>query len=312
MESQYYSMFRLKNTRTGEVFEAKTKEDLQLGVFYLVKRELGAGVTMPKSTEAQKAQAVASYTYVLYYCASTGKPYEFAFDTYNPSNANDKKLYRAVGEVLGVKIIYPSKALKSQAINAMYSSSSCGVTATCSKVYTAKLPYLVSVPSPYDTDEYITKYSNRDHKNTATFTITLQDLLEAVADDEGLATDELYRETKGDMPIYARSWDGGEGKYVYETNLYYYKSGKKTYIKGRDLRSAVSGMRSHAFKVTAYDEKTDKLTIVTEGYGHGLGLSQYGAVGYANEAGWTYDQILAHYYSITDSTAYQLVAPKWG
>jgi stage II sporulation protein D len=31
------------------------------------------------------------------------------------------------------------------------------------------------------------------------------------------------------------------------------------------------------------------------GFGHGVGMSQYGAYGYA-ENGWTYDQILAHYY----------------
>jgi stage II sporulation protein D len=32
------------------------------------------------------------------------------------------------------------------------------------------------------------------------------------------------------------------------------------------------------------------------GWGHGVGMSQYGALGYANE-GWTYDQILAHFYT---------------
>jgi len=32
------------------------------------------------------------------------------------------------------------------------------------------------------------------------------------------------------------------------------------------------------------------------GWGHGVGMSQYGALGYANE-GWTYDEILAHYYT---------------
>jgi stage II sporulation protein D len=31
------------------------------------------------------------------------------------------------------------------------------------------------------------------------------------------------------------------------------------------------------------------------GWGHGVGMSQYGALGFAND-GWTYDQILAHYY----------------
>ena len=32
------------------------------------------------------------------------------------------------------------------------------------------------------------------------------------------------------------------------------------------------------------------------GWGHGVGMSQYGALGYANE-GWTYDQILQHFYT---------------
>ena len=32
------------------------------------------------------------------------------------------------------------------------------------------------------------------------------------------------------------------------------------------------------------------------GWGHGVGMSQYGALGFANE-GWTYDRILAHFYT---------------
>ena len=39
----------------------------------------------------------------------------------------------------------------------------------------------------------------------------------------------------------------------------------------------------------------DSFTFDGRGYGHGIGLSQYGAKGMA-EAGYTYDQILAHYY----------------
>src|SRR5687768_8473811 len=31
------------------------------------------------------------------------------------------------------------------------------------------------------------------------------------------------------------------------------------------------------------------------GWGHGVGMSQYGALGFANE-GWTYDRILGHFY----------------
>ena len=40
------------------------------------------------------------------------------------------------------------------------------------------------------------------------------------------------------------------------------------------------------------------LYISGGGYGHGIGMSQYGAYGYALH-GWTYQQILAHYYTGT-------------
>src|SRR5215213_3252404 len=38
-----------------------------------------------------------------------------------------------------------------------------------------------------------------------------------------------------------------------------------------------------------------RFTIRGAGYGHGVGMSQYGAMGYASH-GWTHDRILAHYY----------------
>jgi stage II sporulation protein D len=40
----------------------------------------------------------------------------------------------------------------------------------------------------------------------------------------------------------------------------------------------------------------DVVTFVTSGYGHGVGMSQYGANGMA-EQGYAYHEILAHYYS---------------
>jgi stage II sporulation protein D len=46
-------------------------------------------------------------------------------------------------------------------------------------------------------------------------------------------------------------------------------------------------------------DAASKFTIRGAGYGHGVGMSQYGAYGYALH-GWTYDDILAHYY--TDTT----------
>ena len=42
-----------------------------------------------------------------------------------------------------------------------------------------------------------------------------------------------------------------------------------------------------------------KVTITTKGFGHGVGMSQYGALGMAKE-GYTYDKILKHYYLNTE------------
>jgi SpoIID/LytB domain protein len=42
-----------------------------------------------------------------------------------------------------------------------------------------------------------------------------------------------------------------------------------------------------------------ELTFTGHGWGHGRGMGQYGALGYAVNSGWTYQQILGHYYSNT-------------
>ena len=60
----------------------------------------------------------------------------------------------------------------------------------------------------------------------------------------------------------------------------------------RDRRTALS-LRSAAFTITYTEEKV--FSITTHGYGHGVGMSQYGANAMAL-AGKTYEEILAHYY----------------
>ena len=69
---------------------------------------------------------------------------------------------------------------------------------------------------------------------------------------------------------------------------------------GVEVRKAL-GLRSAAFTV----ETTEDIVIFhTKGYGHRVGMSQYGADAMA-VAGNTYDQILAHYYQGTQLVQYQ-------
>ncbi len=68
-------------------------------------------------------------------------------------------------------------------------------------------------------------------------------------------------------------------------------SGGKVYT-GTELRS-ILGLRSTAFSVTAEE---DGLRIKTRGFGHRVGMSQYGADAMARE-GKTWQEILTYYYT---------------
>ena len=65
-------------------------------------------------------------------------------------------------------------------------------------------------------------------------------------------------------------------------------------FKGTDVYNKLS-LKSTDFEIELYG---DNLKITTKGYGHGVGMSQYGALGMAKE-GYTYEEILKHYYKDT-------------
>ena len=71
--------------------------------------------------------------------------------------------------------------------------------------------------------------------------------------------------------------------------------GTKT-LRGRDIRAALR-LRSTRFSIEI-DEDTEQVTIAGYGFGHGVGMSQWGARSLA-EQGWSFDQILQHYYQST-------------
>ena len=73
---------------------------------------------------------------------------------------------------------------------------------------------------------------------------------------------------------------------------------------GVQLRQLL-GLRSTAFAVQAH---ADSISITTKGYGHRVGMSQYGADAMAT-SGSTFDQILAHYYPGTALSELNTEAP---
>ncbi len=304
-ESVYASRIRLHNTSTGTVYSGETREGLQMAVTALVKHEIGSARLAEKSTAAWQAHAVLSYTHLAEICYDS-RTYSIALGS-DPdlNNAVDKRIYDAVGEVLGIKLMDLSKTSEYDKLALIfYFASAPGTTASCHKVYTANLPYLQSVSSP-ETEELVDYYYGSSGSLTRTTQIGYTELLRELEDLVGYP---IEAETNSEEPytLYAVEYDGN---YVYRTNLYYYnKNGVKTSVTGYDVRRAM-GLRSHAFEVTAQDG--DTLTLQVSGHGHGVGFSQIGAAIYANEYGWTYDQILAHYFSITPTSPQQLCLPRW-
>ncbi|MCD8116856.1 MAG: stage II sporulation protein D [Oscillospiraceae bacterium] len=161
-----------------------------------------------------------------------------------------------------------------EAIQAAFHASSAGSTESSEEVWSA-LPYLVSVISPEssaDVPGLIT---------TAAFSP------EALAEALGL-------EDTGDDPS---QWIG-------ETSLDSAGRVAAIVIGGRELTGTYVrtclGLRSTDFSLS-WDGEQFVFTVA--GSGHGVGMSQYGAKVYAAQ-GWTYQEILAHYYPGTVLAVY--------
>ena len=333
-EYDFMSYIAVKNSGRFNGFAAdedgilrpKTKEQLQLLIAGIVKAELGSASTMVNSTEAQKAQAVASYSYLLHYNTHSGA-YPYSVSAIDLSNKWDKMIYDAVGDVVGVKMVNTAKtSIPSMTLQTVYSASTGGYSASSNRVWVGALPYAKSVVSQYDDAITNAKYGGRNF--VATKTITRDELYQKVKAwfeaqfpkdkyPNYSMPEEQFTTASGQLPLRALSYDGdgsaGTGdawNYVFHTNFYYVDGkGNQKPLTGYNMRN-ILGLRSHAFRTT-YDEATQTVTITTQGWGHGVGLSQMGAVGYANEAGWNYVQILRHYYSVTDTSTHQIVTPVW-
>ena len=251
---------------------------------------LGAvAAEMPASfpEEALKAQAVASRTYALY-CASGGKHGEAADLCADPGccqawlsldrlrenwgadyESRLSRIRAAVEATEGEILVYEGKP-----VFAAFHSSSAGATEDCGAVWNPR-PYLVSVSSP-ETAGDVPGY--------------LSSLRCAPLDFRDVVL-SAYPEADFSGP--EESWIGalardGSGR-VESLEL------GGVPIPGTALRKLFS-LRSTAFGLE-YSEGTFVFTVT--GFGHGVGMSQYGAMVLARE-GWDYRQILAHYYAGTE------------
>ncbi len=226
--------------------------------------------------EAIKAQAVAAYTYVKY-CNKYGSyPSVLLSETVNDS------VRVLVSSVIGKAVYYDDNY-----IQAVYSASSAGYTASSETVWGNAYPYLTSVYCELDA-QYDPNYGRK-----AVF--TSEDIKSRVYNATGIA---LTGDPSGWLSIDERA----DGNYVTQVNVggyhsYTNSSGKSVKISGSVFREKIMtyDIRSAAFDIS-YDSSSDQFTITTYGFGHGVGMSQNGANALATYWGWDYKQILEFYY----------------
>ena len=233
---------------------------------------------MPASfeVEALKAQAVAARTYSLR-CLG-GSKHEGALCTSSKccqaycepegyirnggTYENVRKVFEAVTQTAGEVLYFEDKL-----IMATYFSSAGNATEDAKAVWGSAYPYLTAVSSPEGDDRY----------NGETVTFTAEEFQE-----------KLGLTLKGKP----ESWFGA-ATYTTGGGVDRIKIGGTQY-KGTTLREKL-GLRSTDFTITTTDST---VTFTTNGYGHRVGMSQYGADAMA-ATGSDYEAILLHYYTGT-------------
>lgn len=227
-------------------------------------------------TEALKAQAVVARTYTLRRLEGEGKHKNAVVCTKSsccqgyltPMDYLDQggtqelldKVFTAVMETSGQVIIYDGEL-----IDATYFSCSGGETEDAKAVWGAEIPYLQSTESPGE--EKAAHYVDTQKFSLEEFCRCLniklagnpQNWIEKITYTEGGGVDTIF--------ICGQEY------------------------KGTALRQKL-GLRSTAFVITIVGST---VTITTKGYGHRVGMSQYGADAMAVQ-GKNYAEILTHYY----------------
>lgn len=241
--------------------------------------------------EALKAQAIAARTYVIYkmennitsghknsaVCTNSAHCQAYtSYDDLKKIKGEDwiksdyVKVKKAVDDTKGQIVSYEEKA-----ILPLYFSTSSGKTENSKDVFSTQYPYLVSVDSPYEENspKYSTTYSIKKSK----FIKYIKNIYPQI----NISLDKLDKE----VSIVDRT-DGGCVKVIEVGNVK---------ISGTDMRKILN-LNSANFTI---NYNNDEMNFIVKGYGHGVGMSQWGAEGMAKK-GYKYYDILFHYFKGTD------------
>lgn len=278
-----YEYIKVYNTRTEKVEEIELED--------YVKGVVAAEMPAEFHIEALKAQAVAARTYAISRTIrySEGHPthreapicsgihcqayrsFEQLKELHGDKWIEDYwgKIQEAVDITKGLGVFYADEITEP-----MYHSTSGGQTEDIKDVFASEVPYLKSVSSP--NEDGAPKFKN-------TITLTLDEFVEKIK--------IKYPEVKIDkdnildrIKLIEKTPTGRVKKIALDGNL----------LDGTELRD-LFGLNSTNFKISL-DNKLNIIEIETYGYGHGIGMSQWGANGMGKE-GSNFEEILKHYYT---------------
>lgn len=276
-----------------KIYIAETNQIATMNLEEYVKGVVAAEMPADFESEALKAQAVAARTYAVKHMALFGgagsvehpgadvtTDYKESQAWHNENTLREKwggnydkywhKISQAVEETQGLIVTY-----KGEPINAVFHSTSGEYTASAKEVWGFEYPYLQSVVCKWDSSS--PRYQERKE-------IALTELEARLGTEAGIMAAVQSGASSSIVSIIDYTDSGRVNKV---------RIGSKT-LTGLEVREKL-GLRSTNFNV---DSLGDKLIFRTTGYGHGVGLCQYGANGQAKE-NRNFRQILTYYYTGT-------------
>ena len=267
--------FNFSSNSVVRVYRESTKVIDEVPIEEYVVGVVSGEMPIEFELEALKAQAVAARSYVMIqierninneYDVVDSVTNQVYLDKSNLITAwkesytdNINKVKMAVLSTKGEYISYNGKVAE-----ALFFSTSPGKTENSEDIFTNKVSYLRSVDSHWD--EISPVY-------TSNTTYTLSEFYNLLDLDYNEALNIELLETTSTGRIKKIKINNKE-------------------FTGNYICSKLS-LRSTYFEIIKEDTK---IIIKNKGYGHGVGMSQYGAQGMAKE-GYTYQDILKHYYT---------------
>ncbi|MDY3934113.1 MAG: stage II sporulation protein D [Bacilli bacterium] len=225
--------------------------------------------------EALKAQAVASRSYALKKMEyNKNNDYDVVDSILNQVYLDENYLKAAWG-ISYVKNINKLRKVvnatideyleyNGEIVDAMFFSTSNGYTEDSKTVFNIDCEYLKSVESPWD------KEVSSAYLTTKTINLTEFYKKLSLLYNKNLNIKIIKRSNTGRIQVISIN-----GKEFIGTDVY-----------------NKLGLRSTDFEIELLG---DNVKITTKGYGHGVGMSQYGAQGMSKK-GYNYEDILKHYY----------------